>query len=64
MEDRRRVQGEFGIGQLLLYWDSRSLDAASVVCSGLLLSNIEHNDSKCKKTLHQIFENYLHLEIK
>lgn len=47
MKDRRPVQCEFGIGQVLLYWDSRSLD--SMVCSDLFLLNIECNDNKCKK---------------
>lgn len=64
MEDRRPVQGEFGIGQELLYWGSRSLGAASMVASVLFRSNMKYNDNKCKKTLHDILENYFYLEVK
>lgn len=64
VEDRRPVQGEFEIGQELLFLDSRSLGAASVVVSSLFLYNMKYTDNRCGKTLHDILENYFRLEIK
>lgn len=51
------MQGEFGFGLELLYWNS-SLGAASMVVSGLFLLNTKCNDNKCNKRLHDIFEDY------